>query len=95
MRDHLEEIKKFANKLHNTMIVSDVCDVLDEVCDWYKKKKECEETTAISFTLHFLYGISCGDQMNCKDGETSWFILSHDTIANMFVSRHGFESVYK
>lgn len=94
MSNRIEKLTYFGKKIRDVKIVAQMCDVLDEIVAWRMETKQCNEKTAIEFALVFFAGVCCGEQSTKDENETAWFILFHDCIANMFIERHGYQSLY-
>lgn len=84
----------WANKFKKSLIVSDIVDVMDEIVKYMEEERENSVSDAVRFAVIFFEGAACGEQSKMPDGETSFFVLFHDTIINMFASRHGYAQVY-
>lgn len=84
-------IEKYSEKFKKVIIVSDAVDVLDEMFTYeYKKFDEIERILLI---FHFFNGLCVGESMsklNEEDNPIHWFTAFHDTIIDMFLSRHNY-----
>lgn len=85
---------EWADKFKKALIVSDVVDVMDEIVKYLQETQEKSMADAMRFTVIFFEGVACGEQSKIPDGEVSFFALFHDTIVNMFASRHGYSEAY-
>ena len=94
MNKRQEKLIEWANKFKKTLIVSNVVDVMDEITKYMEQTKGKSEPDAMRFAVTFFEGVACGEQSKMPDGEVSFFVLFHDTIVNMFASRHGYAQVY-
>ena len=90
-----KKLIEWADKFKKVLIASDVVDIMDEIVKYIMEEAEEKSVDdAMRFAVIFFEGVACGAQSKMPDGETSFFVLFHDTIVNMFASRHGYAQVY-
>ena len=94
MNKRQEKLIEWADKFKKTLLVSNVVDVMDEIVKYMEEEREKSVSDAVRFAAAFFEGVACGEQSKMPDGEVSFFVLFHDTIINMFASRHGYAQVY-
>lgn len=81
-------IEKYSKKFKSVVIASDAVDILDELFKYEYQK--FDKIDRIRLVLQFFNGFCVSESMSeiTKDNPFHWFTMFHDTIIDMFLSRH-------